>query len=96
MFSAIQTESKLLKTYDKITQVVGVGPITALKCIIETDNFTRFSDPRKFNCHCGLAPFPYRSGSSIRGKTKTSKLRDKKLKLFYLRLPGQQYSTTIS
>jgi transposase len=88
MFSEIQTESKLLKTFSKITQVVGVGPITALKCIIETDNFTRFSDPRKFNCHCGLAPFPYRSGSSIRGRTKTSKLRDKELKAILFKAAG--------
>ena len=54
--------------------------VTSLKCIIETDNFTRFTDARKFNCHCGLAPFPYQSGSSIKGRTKTHFLRDKTLK----------------
>ena len=57
-----------------------MGNITAIKCILETDNFTKFDNPRKFNCHCGLAPFKYQSGSSIRGKTKTSPLCDKSLK----------------
>ncbi|MFD2833275.1 transposase [Gramella sp. AN32] len=51
-----------------------------MKCISGTDNFLKFTDPRKFSCHCGLAPFPYQSGTSIRGKTRTHYLRDRSLK----------------
>lgn len=62
-------DAKELKTnYDKIIKVIGIGPIIALACIIETQNFTKFYDPRKFGCHCGIAPFEYSSGSSVRGK----------------------------
>jgi len=76
----IEEDRALRSSYNKIIQVIGVGPVIATKCIVETANFSKFDNPRKFSCHCGLAPFPYQSGSSIRGKTKTHHLRDKSLK----------------
>lgn len=80
MLAIIKTTKELKTTYDKIASVVGIGPILGVYCIIETQNFTRFYNPRKFSCHCGLAPFEYSSGSSIRGKTRTSNLCNKTLK----------------
>ena len=80
MKKIIESNQNLLKSYNKITAVIGVGPIIAMKCIAETANFTKFDNPRKFSCHCGLAPFPYQSGKSIKGRTKTHFLRDKSLK----------------
>lgn len=80
MLSIIKGTEELKTNYDKITNVIGVGPIIALSCIVETQNFTKYYDPRKFSCHCGLAPFEYSSGSSVRGKTKTSNLCNKVLK----------------
>jgi transposase len=76
----INEDADLRETYQKITKVIGVGPVIAASCIVATDNFTTFTDPRKFNCYCGLAPFPYQSGSSIKGKTKTHHFRNKTLK----------------
>jgi transposase len=84
MTQIIKEEQSLKQTYERITGVIGVGPITAIKCIVETANFTKFTDPRKFSCHSGLAPFSYQSGTSVRGKAKTSKICNKALKgLFY-------------
>jgi len=80
MQKIIKSDQELEESYRKATSVIGIGPIIALKCIVETENFSKFSEPRKFCCHCGLAPFPYQSGSSIKGKTKTHFLRDKSLK----------------
>jgi transposase len=76
----INATEDLRKSYQKITKVIGVGPITAVKCFTETNNFLNFKDARKFSCYCGLAPFPYQSGSSVKGKTKTHHLRNKPLK----------------
>ena len=70
MQKIIEADHDLKSSYKKVTRIIGVGPVIASKCIVETDNFTKFDNPRKFSCHCGLAPFPYQSGSSIRGKTK--------------------------
>jgi len=61
MMEIVKSSQDLNSTYTKISSVIGVGAITSIKCIIETNNFTRFTDARKFNCHCGLAPFPYLS-----------------------------------
>ncbi len=80
MITIIKSEPSLKVNFDKVTQVIGVGPITAIKCITETDNFLRFRNARKFSCYCGLAPFPYQSGSSIKGKARTHFLCNKPLK----------------
>ena len=38
------------------------------------------NDPKKLACHAGVAHFEYRSGSSIRGKTRVSHQARKRLK----------------
>jgi len=43
-------------------------------------NFTAFQNARQLACYVGLAPFPYQSGTSIRGRNKVSPIADKKLK----------------
>ncbi len=88
MQTIICSSEELKNTYSKISTVIGVGPITAIKCIVETDNFIKFSNARKFSCYCGLAPFPYQSGSSIKGKTKTHHLRNKSLKATLFKAAG--------
>jgi len=74
-------EDNVLKTnYSLIQSVVGIGFATAVHLLIATENFTRFADARKFTCYCGVAPFEHSSGTSIRGKTRTSHLANKKIK----------------
>jgi transposase len=76
----IDQDEELRNNYELIRSVVGIGFATAVHVLISTENFTRFTDPRKFNCYCGVAPFEHTSGSSIRGKTRVSHLANKKLK----------------
>lgn len=76
----ISADKLLSETFDKITSVKGVGLMIAASMIVCTNNFTAFDNPRSFNCYAGLAPFAYTSGSSIKGKTRTSNLRNKTLK----------------
>lgn len=80
MAALINEVEELKSTYKKVSRVIGVGPITAIQCIVETDNFLKYSDARKFSCHCGLAPFPYQSGSSIKGKSRTHYMHKKSMK----------------
>ncbi|WP_392387624.1 transposase [Bacteroides pyogenes] len=42
-----------------------------------SNNFQRFSNPRKLACYCGVASFEHTSGISIRGKTQTFPLANK-------------------
>lgn len=37
-------------------------------------------DVRKLTCYCGVVPYEYSSGTSVRGKTKVHYLANKKLK----------------
>lgn len=70
-----------LKTNHKLVQSIpGVGIQTATYLLIVTKNFTCFTDARKLACYSGIAPFPYQSGTSIKGRNKVSQLADKKLK----------------
>lgn len=79
--------NKLIKEDDKIenifnlsTSVPGIGKITALNLICFTNQFTMFSNPRQLACYCGVVPFEYTSGKSIRAKPKVHFMANKKLK----------------
>lgn len=73
-------DESLQKNYDLITSISGIGFVIAVSLIIITENFTRFENHRKFACYCGVAPFMYTSGTSIKGKTRVSELANKKIK----------------
>ena len=76
----VKSDDKLYKQYKWSTSVPGVGPFTALNVIIATGEFTRITDTKKFACYAGVAPFEHTSGSSIRGKTRVSKMANMAMK----------------
>jgi len=67
--------------YELLKTVPGIGKQTAMALIIVTNGFTRLTETRKLSCYSGLAPFPFSSGSSVKGRTTVSKMGDKKLKV---------------
>ena len=77
--------ASIAANYSLIQSIVGIGQVNAAVIIAVTDNFTKFDNPRKFACYCGVAPFEHTSGTSIRGKTRTSKLAAKDLKVLLTR-----------
>ena len=78
--AVINTRTCLKNVYKLIRSVKGVGPQTAWHFIVFTHGFKRFKTWRQFAAYCGTAPFPYQSGSSIRGRNKVSHLANKKMK----------------
>jgi transposase len=76
----LQSDPDIKRTFQLITGVKGIGPLTASYLIVYTHNFTRFSSWRKFACYSGIAPFPHTSGTSIKGKTRVSHLANKQIK----------------
>jgi transposase len=76
----VNEDEHLRQLYKLITSVVGIGFVTAINLIIHTHGFTVLKNVRKLACYCGVAPFEYSSGSSIRGKTKVHFMANKKLK----------------
>jgi transposase len=73
-------DENLKQLYKIITSVVGIGFVTAINLMIHTHGFTIMNDARKLACYCGVAPFEYSSGSSIRGRTKVHNMANKKIK----------------
>jgi len=68
------------KNYDLLRSIPGVGQIIALQTIVHTRNFTMITQPRKFSCYCGVAPFKNESGTSVRKGTRVSFYGHKGLK----------------
>lgn len=76
----VEGDAQLSEQLKWAQSVPGVGKITALNVIISTGEFQRIGEAKKFACYAGIAPFEYTSGSSIRGKTRVSKMANMTLK----------------
>ena len=82
MKDIIDKDDDLKRLYELVTSVVGIGFVTAVNLLVYTNEFKLFSNHRQFACYSGVAPFEYRSGSSIRGKTKVNPMANKKMKRY--------------
>lgn len=80
ILNIINSNTTLKKDYELIQSIPGIGPQTATYLLIVTKGFSAFDNARQLACYAGVAPFPYQSGSSIRGRNKVNHLADKKLK----------------
>lgn len=74
MEEAIREDTEVMTNYSLLTGIKGIGPVNAVAAIVSTDNFKAFDNPRQYACYIGVAPFPNTSGTSLRGRTKVSKL----------------------
>ncbi len=68
----IEAHPEAHERYKLICSVPGIGPVLSSNLLALTDDFSRFGSPRELACHCGVAPFEHTSGSSVRGRTRTS------------------------
>jgi transposase len=71
---ALEAKAKLIQS------VPGVGLQTAVYLLITSRGMQGFETARQFACYSGCAPFEHRSGISIRGRTKTHFLANRKMK----------------
>ena len=76
----LEASPEIKRKYELIISITGIGRQTALNLIVITNNFLLFNNHRKLASYAGVAPFPYTSGTSIKGRTKVSNLANKKLK----------------
>ncbi len=80
IMECLKEDASLAHLFALITSVVGIGFVTAINLIVHTQGFNVMCDSRKLACYCGVAPFPYQSGISIKGRTRVSHMANKKLK----------------
>lgn len=76
----VDADENLKELYKLVTSVVGIGFVTAVNLLVHTNGFTVLKDARKLACYCGVAPFEYSSGTSVRSRTKVHYMANKKLK----------------
>ena len=62
----IQADARLKELFDLMVSVPGIGPVIATELLIATNEMQTINEPKKLACHAGVAPFEYRSGTSIR------------------------------
>jgi transposase len=80
MDQVIASDEELKRLFSIVTSIEGIGKVTATEMIITTNEFKDITDPAKFACYSGVAPFEYSSGSSIKGKSRVSHRANKTMK----------------
>jgi transposase len=80
MQELISSDEELKTIFALATSVKGVGQVLATELLICTHKFTRMTNVKQLACYCGVAPFTHTSGTSIRGKTRTSHFANMSLK----------------
>lgn len=80
MDEVIRNDEALTKLFSLVSSVPGVGKITTIELICFTNEFKMYTEAKQLACYCGVAPFEHSSGSSIKGKTRVSKMANRSLK----------------
>lgn len=75
----IAGDENLSRLSEIILSVPGVGRVTAIQIIISTNEFKNISNPRKFACYAGVAPFKKESGS-VKARARVSPIANRKVK----------------
>jgi transposase len=70
----------LNKNFELLKTLKGVGFVLASQLIYHTSNFKRFDSWRQFSSYCGVAPFEYSSGTSIKRRNRIHYIGDRKMK----------------
>jgi len=63
-----------------LQSIPGIGKKTALLLLVFTDGFHRFNSSKELCSYAGLTPIIRQSGSSVRGKSRISKIGNAKLR----------------
>lgn len=79
MEELIQSDPQLNELFSRLNSITGIGPITSMTFIVETNEFKDFANAKKLACHCGVAPFANSSGRK-QGRARISHKANKKLK----------------
>lgn len=72
----IEKDDEMKSINIRLTSIPGIGKVTSAMLIIVTKCFTRFQNARQLASFCGVAPFPYQSGTSIQHGNHRSKYAD--------------------
>ena len=78
----IHADQKLKDQYTIATSLKGIGPVTACQMILCSGEFTKIQTGKQLACYCGVVPFEYSSGTSVRARPRVSHWANKRLKKY--------------
>lgn len=76
----IKSNSLTSKQYELLLSIPCIGPVTAAYLIACSNAFTLCNTGKQLACYCGVVPFEYQSGISIKGKHRVHKMANKNIK----------------
>lgn len=79
----IKEDDNLKKLYCLITSVSGVGQIVAINTLVVTNEFKQITNPKEMACNCGVVPFKYDSGKTVRSRARVSHRANKSMKVLF-------------
>jgi transposase len=62
----------------RLKTILGIGPKTAIMLVVLTRGFDRFTSTGELHSYVGLTPVISQSGSSVKGRTRSSKIGNQK------------------
>lgn len=80
LLKKIKSNKLTSRQYELLLSIPCIGPITAAYLIACTNAFTLCETGKQLACYCGVVPFEYQSGISIKGKHRVHKMANKNLK----------------
>jgi len=80
IMGVIKSDGAMEFNYGLIASIKGVGFVNACMAIAYTENFTSFTDGRKFAVYAGVVPFEHTSGTSIRRRKRVSHIANREIK----------------
>lgn len=76
----IELDEQLKGQSRLVRSVPGVGKVVSWMILAKTEGFNLIDDPRKMACYCGVVPFEFQSGTSIRNRPRVSMYADRSMK----------------
>ena len=81
----VKSYPDLKEKWDLLLSIKGIGPGTAAIILSETEEVEVYESARQMAAHAGLTPKRHESGSSVRGRSKMSKMGNARLRrAFYM------------
>ena len=78
--TTILSDQRLKELFSIVQSVKGIGPVVSLNMILTTNEFKDITDPKKYACYAGVAPFEHSSGTSVRKRTHVSRKANMRIK----------------
>jgi transposase len=70
----------LKRRVELLTQIKGIGFLTAITLLVEIPNVSNFENAREYVAFAGLNPRQHSSGASVRGKQRISKIGSQRVR----------------